>query len=105
SESFSSGVKRHFELELHLKVNVLENFYTLYLIEEANEPLIPGVRFLCTYVDGEPQLLNHTEVKWVSEQEMNQMPETEFIRDSRTQFLDLIGRYKASRRKRRSATS
>jgi class 3 adenylate cyclase len=105
SESFYAGVKRHFELELHLKVNVLEDFHTLYLIEEADEPLIPGVRFLCTYVGGEPQLLNHTEVKWVSEQEMKLMPETEFIRDSRSQFLELISRYKASRKKRRSSSS
>src|SRR5262249_20366950 len=70
SESFTDGVRRHFRLELGLQVRALKDFHCFYDIPLPDEPLIPGIRFLCELAGDAPDTIespNHTEVRWVSE--------------------------------------
>jgi class 3 adenylate cyclase/ADP-ribose pyrophosphatase YjhB (NUDIX family) len=95
SETFVDGVRRHFSQEMHLDVEVLEELHCFYQIREPNEPVIPGIRFLCRRVgSNEPWSANHSEVRWVPEQELKNLPAEEFVGDLKHQVLRLLERYR-----------
>ena len=81
-ESFTDGVKRHYSLEYGVEIEVYAEQHSFYLINEADEPLIPGIRFLCEYIGGEPKSENHEPPtpKWFSEKDFYEMEEESFIK-------------------------
>jgi class 3 adenylate cyclase len=98
SETFAEGVKRHFRLEMQIEVRVLEDFHCFYVIKEPNEPVIPGIRFLCEQVDDKtPESKNHSRVWWATEAEFRAIPDDEFVGNLKEEVLDLLQRYKAVR--------
>ncbi|MBK5275638.1 MAG: hypothetical protein JJE30_11370 [Desulfuromonadales bacterium] len=94
NELFTTGVKRHYQLELNLEVEVQEAIHKFYYIQQPNEPTIPGLSFLCLYKSGKEHSENHTEVKWVTEAELKSMPEELFIKGLKDEFLELLSVYK-----------
>jgi class 3 adenylate cyclase/ADP-ribose pyrophosphatase YjhB (NUDIX family) len=98
SETFSEGLRRHFSQEMNLQVDVLERFHVFYEIREPNEPVIPGIRFLCERVGSkEPWSSNHSELKWITEEEFRGTPAEEFVGDLKQEVLQLLGRYREER--------
>ncbi len=95
-ESLAEGVERHFKYEMGIDVEVLKDFYTLYEIREPGEPLISGIRMLCRYQQGTPTSPRHSEILWVTEDELNTMAEDAFIPGLKAQMLGLIERYRMS---------
>jgi class 3 adenylate cyclase len=99
SESFVEGVRRHFQMEMGMQIQVLEDLHCFYTIREPNEPLIPGIRFLCERVDeAEPRSPNHDEIKWVTEKQFRGMADDEFVPNLKEQVLDLLKRYPATKK-------
>lgn len=98
SESFIEGVKRHFRLEMHIDVEVVESIHKFYEIIESNEPLIPGIKFLCIYRGGIPKSKNHSEIKWVNEEELKTIHPNEFIPGLKNDFIDFIEKFEAEGR-------
>ncbi len=96
NETFITGVKRHYKLELKIDVDVIEDIHRFYYITYPNEPIIPGVKFLCVYRGGTPTSENHTEIKWVSENDLKKIPEENFIPGLKQDFLDFIAKFKKS---------
>ncbi len=94
SEYFTDGVKRHFSSEMNIKVDVEESIHKFYKITESNEPLIPGVKFLCIYKGGKPRSKNHSEVRWVSEDELNGISSAQFIPGLKDDFIEFIAKFK-----------
>ncbi|MFD4641668.1 NUDIX domain-containing protein [Lentzea sp. NPDC058436] len=96
SESFTDGVRRHFRTELGIDVEVMAGLHTLYEIREPNEPLIPGLRFLCKQIGTtEPASANHSEIIRVSEKKFRDMPDSEFVGDLKHEVVALLERYKS----------
>ncbi|HJT76197.1 MAG TPA: NUDIX domain-containing protein [Gemmataceae bacterium] len=101
SESFAEGVARHFRLEMGIEVRVLTDIHCFYEIREPNEPLIPGIRFLCERVgDKDPRSVNHEWVRWVAEKDFRNMPANEFIPGLKDQWIELLDKYKGNRSRR-----
>jgi class 3 adenylate cyclase/ADP-ribose pyrophosphatase YjhB (NUDIX family) len=99
SETFVEGVRRHFSQEMNLDVEVLEQFHVFYEIREPNEPVIPGIRFLCRRVgSNEPWSSNHSELKWVTEEEFTNLPSAEFVGNLKHEMLQLLERYRGGGR-------
>lgn len=98
SESFIEGVKRHFRLEMHIDVEVVESIHKFYEIIESNEPLIPGIKFLCIYRGGIPKSKNHSEIRWVNEEELKTIHPNEFIPGLKDDFIDFIEKFEAEGR-------
>jgi hypothetical protein len=100
SESFVDGVRRHFRLELGMEVKVFADLHCFYEIVTADEPLIPGIRFLCARVDDkEPeQSPNHAEIWWASEAEFKRLPATDFVGNLKEEVLTLLDRFKKIRK-------
>jgi ADP-ribose pyrophosphatase YjhB (NUDIX family) len=97
SETFAEGVRRHFLQEMKLDVEVLEQSHVLYAIREPNEPIIPGIRFLCRRVgSNEPQSSNHSELWWLTETQFRRTPAREFVGDLKREVLQLLEIYKRS---------
>jgi isopentenyldiphosphate isomerase/class 3 adenylate cyclase len=95
SETFVSGVRRHFSQELGLDVEVLEGLHCFYSINEPDEPVIPGIRFLCRRVgSAEPASANHSAFAWVTEEEFREMPAEEFVGELKAEVTALLGRYR-----------
>lgn len=102
SESFTDGVARHFRQEMGLEVRVLEEFHCFYRIEKPNEPIIPGIRFLCERVgDTEPASQNHDWVQWVSEKDFRNLSASDFIEGVKDEILRLLEQYKARKKSRK----
>jgi 8-oxo-dGTP pyrophosphatase MutT (NUDIX family) len=98
SESFSEGVERHFRLEMGIEVKVLPEMHCFYEIKEPNEPLIPGIRFLCERVgDAEPSSNNHDKLEWVSESQFRNMSADRFVGNLKDEVIRLLDRYKSRR--------
>lgn len=93
-ELFATGVERHYERELNIKVEVKETIHKFYHIQPRNEAAIPGIAFLCVYRSGEPKSINHSEVKWVPEDELRHIPEEQFIKGVKLEFSEFISAYK-----------
>jgi isopentenyldiphosphate isomerase len=95
SETFEEGVVRHYRKELGIEVRVLLEYHCFYEIREPNEPLIPGIRFLCERMsDREPKSPNHSEFVWATEAQIKNMPSDLFVGNMKNEALDLIGQYK-----------
>jgi class 3 adenylate cyclase len=97
SETFMDGVKRHFRLEMNLEVRVLEDIHCFYQIVLPDEPLIPGIRFLCELIGDPPEKIEspgHSEVRWVSESEFKKIPPDAFISGLKDEVLGLLEKYK-----------
>lgn len=96
SETFAGGVRRHFSQELGLDVEVLEDLHSFYAINEPEESLIPGIRFLCRNVgSAKPTSANHSALLWVTEEEFGELADDEFVGDLKREVIDLLSRYKA----------
>jgi class 3 adenylate cyclase len=96
SETFVDGVRRHFRLELGLDVEVLADLHKFYDIREPNEPVIPGIRFLCRRVGtNEPTSSNHSELLWLTESEFHNTPAHEFVDNMKHEVIELVHAYKA----------
>jgi hypothetical protein len=95
SEDFKDGVARHFRMEMNLEVKVLEHIHCFYKIIKPEKKMIPGVRFLCERVGvKELQSNNHTELRWVTETALNNIPADQFIEGLKEQVLQLLERYR-----------
>jgi class 3 adenylate cyclase/ADP-ribose pyrophosphatase YjhB (NUDIX family) len=100
SETFTDGVRRHFSQEMNLDVEVLEPLHVFYEIREPNEPVIPGIRFLCRRVgSNEPWSSNHSELRWVTEEEFQNIPAVEFVGELKTEVIQLLERYRNGKRR------
>jgi hypothetical protein len=83
SETFVDGVRRHFSQELNLDVEVLEDFH--------------GIRFLCRRVgSNEPESTNHSELRWVTEEQFRNMPSADFVGNLKHEVIQLLERYRGS---------
>src|SRR6266540_4214771 len=97
SETFAEGLRRHFSQEFNLDVEVLEPFHAFYAIREPNEPVIPGIRFLCRRVgSNDPSSTNHSELKWVTEEEFRNMPSADFVGNLKHEIVQLVAAYRES---------
>lgn len=97
SESFVDGVRRHFRLEMGIEVRVLPDLHCFYQILLPNEPLVPGIRFLCERVDDKaPESKNHSEVWWASESAFRSIPADKFVENMKEEVLGLLAKYKAA---------
>jgi class 3 adenylate cyclase/ADP-ribose pyrophosphatase YjhB (NUDIX family) len=95
SETFVEGARRHFSQEMNLEVEVLEKYHVFYEIREPNEPVIPGIRFLCRRVGSkEPWSSNHSELKWVTEEEFRNIPAEDFVGNLKQEVIQLLTRYR-----------
>lgn len=95
SESFVTGVMRHYKTEMNINIEVLDTIHELYLITQPNEPIIPGIKFLCLFIDGSPSSRNHSEVKWVNEKQLRKIPAKNFIPGQKETFLSFINQFKS----------
>lgn len=94
SEYFTDGVKRHFKLEMNIDVQVLENVHKFYKIDISNQPLIPGIRYICVYKDGFPISKNHSVIDWFSEEDFETIPSEELIPNLKDDIIELIDIFK-----------
>jgi class 3 adenylate cyclase/ADP-ribose pyrophosphatase YjhB (NUDIX family) len=95
NETFDEGVARHFRKEMGIEIRVLTGLHCFYVIREPNEPVIPGIRFLCEQTDDRsPSSIRHTEVKWVSESDFRKIPSDEFVGSLKDEVLMLLQTYK-----------
>jgi len=96
NELFHEGVKRHYEKEYHIEVEVNKDIFLFYEIKENMEPKIPGIRFLCEYRSGTPFSLNHIPPtpKWFTEAEFRELPEEKFIPGLKNEISILFDKYK-----------
>lgn len=70
-----------------------------YTIREPGEPLIPGIRFLCKRIGAkEPVSANHSELRWVTEEDFMDLPDDDFVGDLKHEVIDLLTRYGPPRR-------
>lgn len=96
SETFAEGVRRHFRQELGLDVQVLEDLHSFYVIREPDEPVIPGVRFLCRKIGAnEPASANHSEFLWVTERQFQDLPAEDMVGNLKHEVLQLLDRYRS----------
>jgi hypothetical protein len=94
SESFQDGVMRHYKTEMGIEVTVVKDIPPeLYLIERPASPIVPGLRFLCVHVSGEPKSPNHSAIWWVTQDEFIKIPNEEFIEGVKDSFVRLIQKY------------
>ena len=95
SELFIDGVKRHYKLEYGIEVAVFEEEHIFYYIQEPNEPLIPGVKFMCEYVEGTPRSENHVPPtpKWYSHEDFRKISEKDFIPGLKNEIEDFFKRF------------
>lgn len=78
-ESFVKGVKRHYLSEMRVTVDIPNvNDHLLYEIK-SNNGVISGIVFKCKYVDGTPESLHHSEQKWYTLKQIDNIPEDRFI--------------------------
>ncbi|BAQ49586.1 adenylate/guanylate cyclase domain-containing protein [Methylobacterium aquaticum] len=95
SEMFDAGVIRHYRSEMQIAVSVVSDVPpVVYSINTAQEPVIPGLRFLCKYVGGTAKSANHDEIKWVPLAEFESMSEEDFPPGLKSEAIQLIARYK-----------
>ena len=72
---------------------VIETIHNFYEIKESNDPLIQGIKFLCIYSAGTPESKNHSEIRWVNEEELKLIPPEEFIPGLKDNFINFIEIY------------
>ena len=99
NELFATGVARHYKLEMGIEVNVIEEVHEFYHIQYPDEPNIPGICFLCEYKGGDPKSENHSEVKWVSEQELSNILPEKFISGLKDRFVRFFSVFEKRKKK------
>lgn len=92
SETFEQGAARHFRQEMNITVSVHSDVYLLYSIQLPQHPVIPGVVFLCRYVEGEPSSKNHSKVEWVELEKIRDMDNELFIPTVKKEIFDLTAK-------------
>lgn len=92
SETFEQGVTRHFRQEMNITVKVRSDIYLLYSIQLPQQPVIPGVVFLCEYVEGEPSSKNHRKIEWVELENIRDMDNDLFIPTVKKEIFDLTAK-------------
>jgi class 3 adenylate cyclase/isopentenyldiphosphate isomerase len=105
-ESFTDGVRRHYRKELGLEVQPVADLHCLYEIREPDTPVIPGLRFLCKVYDQPSEVTSerHSEVRWVTEQQLRRVASDEFVGNLKDEALDLLAEYKKTLRRRSHPT-
>lgn len=78
NELFQNGVVRHYRSEMNITVEVEDFPPKLYTIENKHE-LINGLCFCCRFIEGDPHSIRHTDVKWLTIEEIRKMPPELFI--------------------------
>lgn len=94
NEYFSSGVIRHYLQEMNIKVSVEEDLFHIYSIYDKNQGIIPGLMFLCKHVSGTAKSKNHSEIKWIKEEELNNIPDPELIPTLKKEIIGLLDQYR-----------
>jgi class 3 adenylate cyclase/isopentenyldiphosphate isomerase len=94
NETFIEGVKRHYLKEMGIEIEVKQDCHVFHEIHSPEEPLIPGIRFLCEYKSGNPKSQRHTEIKWCSISELEAMEDSLFPPGFRKQTCDLVNQYR-----------
>jgi 8-oxo-dGTP pyrophosphatase MutT (NUDIX family) len=90
-ESFVDGIERHYKEEMSITVIPLD-YCSIYSIPMADGGVIPGIRFLCLYLEGEVSSENHSEIHWSTYDELMAMDEEDFVPGLRQVILDWIDR-------------
>lgn len=98
SESFIDGVCRHYKTELHIEVEVLPEISQFYEIRSPNNPIIPGISFLCRYLTGTPSSDNHDSFDWKTVTEIKAMDKGLFIPGVKEEILSFAERYQDLRK-------
>lgn len=89
-ESFENGVIRHFRTEMNITVKVLPSIHLFYSIQVSDQPYIPGIVFLCEYIEGTPDSKNHNKTEWVNIEELESMDEALFIPNVKNEIIQLL---------------
>ncbi len=89
-ESFLQGVTRHFDRELGIQVAVDEQQFLLYQFGNRDGELIPGIRYLCWYVKGQPHLANYEEFHWMPVAKLEATPTEEFLPGAKEDVLRML---------------
>lgn len=92
-ELFTDGVRRHYKCEMGVSVDVMQDIHRFYYISPENEPTIPGIVFLCKYRSGEPNSENHTDIRWITIDELKNMSDTLFIPGIKNEITTLTEEY------------
>lgn len=93
-ESFTDGVERHFKLEFGIKVTALTDVHVFYTIQQPDVSVIPGIFFLCLYREGEAYSANHSEYKWMSESELQDLRDVECVPNFREHVQMMLKQYR-----------
>ena len=94
SETFEQGVARHFRQEMNITVKVEPKIYELYSIQLPEQPIIPGVVFLCEYMEGTPSSSNHSKIEWVEPEKIHGMDDALFIPTIKDEIVNLLRKKK-----------
>lgn len=94
-ESFTDGVERHFKLEFGIKVKALADVHVFYTIQQPDVSVIPGIFFLCLYREGEAYSANHSEYRWMSETELQDLRDVDCVPNFREHVQQMLKQYKA----------
>lgn len=94
-ESFTDGVERHFKLEFGIKVKALADVHVFYTIQQPDVSVIPGIFFLCLYREGEAYSANHSEYRWMSEAELQDLRDGDCVPNFREHVQQMLEQYKA----------
>ncbi len=91
-ETFKDGVIRHFRRQLALEVSVDEKLFSTYQFSNRDGELIPGVRYLCWYISGQPLLHNYDEFHWLSPSKFADVPAADFMPGVQKDVINLLGK-------------
>ncbi len=86
---------RHYRTEMACTVEVLEDLFELYTITDGS---IPGIAYLCRFVEGKPASTNHSELRWVTIDELKALDDGLFIPGLKDEFVRLVDRYTKTKR-------
>ena len=93
-EGFTDGVLRYFLQELALEVDIDRNHSMTYEFSNREGELIPGVRYVCWHVSGQPQLVHYQEFHWLTAEKFKAVPDDEFLPGAKAGALALLERLK-----------
>jgi ADP-ribose pyrophosphatase YjhB (NUDIX family) len=93
-ETFEQGVVRHFRTEMQITVRPRTEYHYLYTIAVPRVHIIPGIAFLCEYVEGEPSSPNHSAVQWITVQQFTNMSPDALIPGTKKSVAALLKRYR-----------
>jgi class 3 adenylate cyclase/ADP-ribose pyrophosphatase YjhB (NUDIX family) len=95
NETFAQGIQRHYRKEFNIDIRVFQDQYSIYYIQQPNEPIIPGIVFMCEYISGEPISENHDPApQWYSEEEFKNLDASKMIKGIKDEILKFLEVYK-----------